>query len=218
MYQGRETKARLKKVKNDKKKAKRRQKVVAFSRCSCAQRVAGRLAGIELDGSSPGNRIFYLSRARTLPPSLHTHSLFVHSSFSIPLFLSLSLSSVPVLLSRSLCALTLSSISSSVIIALSLSLSLYLPRSHTEEPQKQHITSYTHRFHQRFLSFSLDLSTRHPLHTPGTRRRFSHIYTLADDFRQTAQRSPPSCFENTKIRSKLNFLISFFFFYVIIKK
>lgn len=124
MYQGRETKARLKKVKNDKKKAKRRQKVVAFSRCSCAQRVAGRLAGIELDGSSPGNRIFYLSRARTPPPSLHAHSLFVHSSFSIPLFLSLSLSSVPVLLSRSLCALTLSSISSSVIIALSLSLSL----------------------------------------------------------------------------------------------
>lgn len=156
MYQGRETKARLKKVKNDKKKAKRRQKVVAFSRCSCAQRVAGRLAGIELDGSSPGNRIFYLSRARTPPPSLHTHSLFVHSSFSIPLFLSLSLSSVLVLLSRSLCALTLSSISSSVIIALSLSLFLSISLVLT---LKSRSSSTSHHIHTGSTSaFSLSLS------------------------------------------------------------
>lgn len=174
MYQGRETKARLKKVKNDKKKAKRRQKVVAFSRCSCAQRVAGRLAGIELDGSSPGNRIFYLSRARTPPPSLHTHSLFVHSSFSIPLFLSLSLSSVPMLLSRSLCALTLSSISSSVIIALSLSLSLYLPRSHTAAAAHHIIYTPVPLALSLFLSRSVDSPP--PAYSGNAQKILSYIY------------------------------------------
>ena len=70
------------------RKRKRRQKVVAFSRCSCAQRVAGRLAGIELDGSSPGNRIFSLSLSCTSPLSLCARSHFVSLSLSLSFYTS----------------------------------------------------------------------------------------------------------------------------------
>ena len=56
------------KQRKERREKETKAEVVAFSRCSCGQRVAGRLAGIELDGSSPGNRIFSLFPS-SLPPS-----------------------------------------------------------------------------------------------------------------------------------------------------
>ena len=153
------------------RKRKRRQKVVAFSRCSCAQRVAGRLAGIELDGSSPGNRIFSLSLLHVTPLPLRSFSL----CFSLSLYASVlpSPSSVPYRCSSRVRPNLLSPRPTFlspphflyIVMLNSLFLSLSLIPSEKPPQQQQHTTPHIHTL--LLLSHSLSLSRlATPLHIP----------------------------------------------------
>ena len=184
------------------RKRKRRQKVVAFSRCSCAQRVAGRLAGIELDGSSPGNRIFSLSLLHVTPLPLRSFSL----CFSLSLYASVlpSPSSVPYRCSSRVRPNLLSPrptflspphflyivMLNSLFLSLSLSFPVKSRRSSSNTPHR----TYTRYYYSLILSRSPDSPP--PCIFRNAQKILSLVYTLAEDFRQTAHRSPPPSLEN----------------------
>ena len=179
--QARKTKARRgsRKLRMTRKR-KRRQKVVAFSRCSCAQRVAGRLAGIELDGSSPGNRIFCLSLAHHLPPFALVLTLFISLSLSLSFSLSLFTSlchSVPYRCSSRVCSNLLArpTFLSPLFLYRRVKLSPSVPLNSRSSSNTPHHTTYT----PVTLMLSLVLS-RSPDSPPpaysGTCRGFSLLY------------------------------------------